>query len=180
MTNQTEKILFDKETIEKRVKELALQISKDYKGKEVILVAILKGAIVFLSDLMRDLSIPVTVDFIQAFSYGASTTSSGTIEIKKDMDMDIAGKHVLIVEDIIDCGYTLDYIRKLLEKRKPASLKICCFLDKVSRRKVEVPLAYKGFEVPDKFVVGYGLDFAEKYRNLPYVATLISNPSPQL
>ncbi len=170
--SEIEKILIDQKAIKAKVKELAKKISKDYAGRELILIGILKGAIVFMSDLMRNLKIPVTFDFIQVSSYGASTTSSGVINLKKDIDIDIVDKHVLIVEDIIDYGYTLDYILKLLLARKPASLKICVFLDKVARRRVPVPISYKGFEVPDRFIVGYGLDYAEKYRNLPYVAII--------
>lgn len=167
------KILISKNRIQKKVKELAKKISKDYKGKKLVLVGILKGAFVFLSDLMRQVTIPVELDFIQVASYGARATSSGVIKIKKDIDLPIVGKHVLIVEDIIDFGYTMDYLFGFLKHKKPATLKICALLDKPSRRKVKVPIHYRGFIVPDKFMVGYGLDFDEKYRNLPYIGYLI-------
>ena len=166
------KILINQEKLRKRVKELALKISRDYKGKKLVLVGILKGAMVFMSDLMREIKLPVEIDFIQAASYGASQTSSGKIRVKKDMDLPLAGKHVLLIEDIIDYGYTLDYLLGFIKKKKTESVKICVLLDKPSRREVDIPLAYKGFEVPDKFIVGYGLDFAEKFRNLPQVAIL--------
>ncbi|MCX5726576.1 MAG: hypoxanthine phosphoribosyltransferase [Candidatus Saganbacteria bacterium] len=166
------KILLDAKTIKDKIKELAKRISADYKGKDLILVGILKGAVVFLSDLMREIDIPVFVDLIQASSYGTSTTSSGVIKLVKDIELDIAGKDVLLVEDIIDYGYTLDHLLKYLSSKGPGSVKICVLFDKRERRKVEVPLDYKGFDVPDKFLVGYGLDQAEKYRNLPYVAVL--------
>ena len=163
-------ILFDEKTIKGKVKELAKRISADYKGKDLILVGILKGAIIFLSDLMREIGIPLSVDLIQVSSYGASTTSTGVIKLVKDMELDIAGKDVLLVEDIIDYGYTLDYLLKYLSSKGPRSVKICVLFDKKERRKVAVSLDYKGFDVPDKFLVGYGLDHAEKYRNLPYLA----------
>lgn len=166
------KILITKNKIQKKVKELAKKISQDYQGKKLVLIGILKGAFVFLSDLMRQLTIPLELDFIQVASYGASTTSSGVIKIKKDIDLPIVGKQVLIVEDIVDYGYTMNYLLRFLKHKKPASVKVCALLDKPSRRKVKVPLAYQGFEVPDKFIVGYGLDFDEKYRNLPYLAYL--------
>jgi len=163
------KKIISKSDIQKKVKKLAVQISKDYKSKDLVLIGILKGAIVFLSDLMRNLSTPVSMDLIQVSSYGASMSSAGVIKMKKDIDIDVKGKNVLIVEDIIDYGYTLDYLLKYLSKKNPESLSVCVLLDKVARRRVEVPLKYRGFEVPDKFMVGYGLDWAEKYRNLPYI-----------
>lgn len=170
--NKTIKILINQKRLRKKVKELASRISGDYKGKKLVLVGILKGAAVFMSDLLREIKLPVEIDFIQASSYGASQTSSGTIKIKKDIDIPLKGKDVLLVEDIIDYGYTLDYLLGFIKKKKPRSVKVCVLLDKTPRRRVAVPLAYKGFAVPDKFVVGYGLDLAEKYRNLPYVAVL--------
>lgn len=166
------KVLINKSKIQRRVAALARKISKDYKGKELVLIGILKGAFVFLSDLIRNLSIPVSIDFIQVASYGASTTSSGVIKIKKDIDLPIVGKEVLMVEDIIDYGYTLDYLLRFIAHKKPKSVKICALLDKPSRRRVKVPIAYKGFTMPDKFMVGYGLDFDEKHRNLPYIGCL--------
>jgi len=166
------KILISKSRIQKRVAALARKISRDYKGRELVLIGILKGAFVFLSDLARQLSIPVSIDFIQVASYGASTNSSGVIKIKKDIDLPIVDKDVLIVEDIVDYGYTLDYLLRFIAHKKPRSVKICALLDKPSRRKVKVPIAYKGFTVPDRFIVGYGLDYNEKYRNLPYIGCL--------
>ena len=163
------KKLIGKGSIQKKVKIIANRISRDYRSKDLIFIGILKGAIVFLSDIIRNVSIPVSIDFVQLSSYGASSTSSGIIKMKKKIDINIKGKHVLVVEDIVDCGYTLDYLLNHLSKRKPASLDVCVLLDKVSRRMVEVPIKYKGFDVPDKFIVGYGLDFKEKWRNLPYI-----------
>ena len=160
--------------LHRKVRELARKISRDYKGKKLVLIGVLKGAFVFMSDLLREIKIPVQLDFIQVSSYGASKASSGVIKIKKDIDLPIVGKHILLVEDIIDYGYTLDYLIRFLRAKKPRSIKVCAMLDKPARRKVEVPIAYKGFEVPDKFVIGYGLDFAEKFRSLPYVAYLVS------
>lgn len=166
------KILISKTRIQARVAALAKKISRDYKGKHLVLIGILKGAFVFLADLVRNLSIPVSIDFIQVASYGASTASSGVIKIKKDIDLPVVGKDVLIIEDIIDYGYTLNYLLRFIGHKKPRSVKICSLLDKPSRRRVKVPIAYKGFTVPDKFIVGYGLDFSEKYRNLPFVGYL--------
>ena len=169
---EIQEILFDEQTLARKVKELADRISRDYAGKDLLLVSILKGAVVFTADLMRRLSIPVTVDFICASSYSMSTVSSRKINIKKDLDTDINGKHVLLVDTIIDTGETLDFLMKMLSERKPASLKAVTLLDKKSRRIVDVQVAYRGFEIPDKFVVGYGLDCAQQYRNLPYIATV--------
>ncbi len=163
------KVLISKARIQKRVAALAKKISRDYRGKDLVLIGILKGAFVFLADLVRDLSVPVSIDFIQVASYGASTVSSGVIKIKKDIDLPIVGKDVLIVEDIVDYGYTLDYLLRFIAHKKPESVKVCALLDKPSRRRVKVPIAYKGFTVPDRFIVGYGLDFSEKYRNLPFI-----------
>jgi len=166
------KVLISKNRIQKKVTELARKISRDYKGKKLVLVGILKGSFIFLADLVRNLSIPVEIDFIQVSSYGASRVSSGVIKIKKDIDLPIVDKHVLIVEDVVDFGYTLDYLLKFLKHKKPKSVKICALLDKPSRRKVKVPLSYHGFKVPDEFIVGYGLDFSEKYRNLPEIRSI--------
>jgi len=165
-------ILFDEETINEKVREIAGRISRDYAGKELILVCILKGAAVFTADLMRRLTLPVTVEFVQAASYGASTTSSKTITMKKNLDVDIKGKHVLMVDTIIDTGGTLNHLFALFRERGPASLKAVALLDKKARRTIPVPIAYSGFEIPDAFVIGYGADYGEKYRNLPYVAVL--------
>ncbi|MBU0671506.1 MAG: hypoxanthine phosphoribosyltransferase [Candidatus Margulisbacteria bacterium] len=169
---QIAEVVVSRNRLKKRIKELARKISRDYKGKELVLIGILKGSVVFLADLLREINIPVEIDFIQVSSYGASKTSFGVIKIKKDIDLPIVGKHVLLVEDIIDHGYTMHYLLKSLKVKKPKSIRVCALLDKPARREVPVPLAYKGFEVPDKFVVGYGLDLAEKLRNLPYIANL--------
>lgn len=168
------KVLISKKRLKKRVKGLAREISRDYRGKKLVLVGILKGAFVFMADLLREISIPVEIDFIQVSSYGASKTSSGVIKIKKDIDLPIVGKHVLLVEDVIDYGYTLHYLLNFLKVKKAKNIRVCTMLDKPARREVDVPIAYKGFEVPNKFIVGYGLDFAEKLRNLPYIACVSS------
>ena len=170
--SEIQEILFDAQTIENKVRELARQISRDYEGRDLVLVSILKGAITFTADLMRCLSVPVEIDFVRAASYGASTVSSRTITITKDIETDIRGKHVLLVDGIIDSGDTLDCLLKRFADRNPASIKAVVLLDKKSRRMIEVPLAYRGFEIPDTFVVGYGMDCAEKFRNLPYIAAL--------
>jgi len=168
------KTLISEKKLQKRIKELGKKISRDYKGKKLVLIGVLKGAFVFMADLLREINIPVEIDFIQVSSYGASKTSSGVIKIKKDVDLPIVGKHVLLVEDIVDYGYTLNYLLKFIKAKKAKSVRVCAMLDKPSRREVEVPIAYKGFEVPNKFIVGWGLDDAEKNRNLPYVASLES------
>ena len=162
--------LFDKSQIDRRVKILAGQISSDYTGSDLLLLGILKGSVVFLSDLMRQISIPHEIDFMSVSSYGkGARQSSGVVKIIKDLDGPIADKHVLIIEDIVDSGYTLSYLIKVLWARKPASLKICTLLDKAERRKVDVPVTYLGFPVPDYFVVGYGMDADEKWRHLDYI-----------
>ncbi len=164
------KTLITQARLKKRIKELGKQISRDHQGKKLVLVGILKGSFIFMADLIRHISISVEIDFIQVSSYGASKTSSGVIKIKKDIDLPIVGKHVLLVEDIVDFGYTMDYLLKFLKVKKPKSIRVCALLNKPDRREVNVPIAYQGFEVPDKFVLGYGLDLAEKHRNLPYIA----------
>ncbi|HEC82879.1 MAG TPA: hypoxanthine phosphoribosyltransferase [Firmicutes bacterium] len=166
------KILIQEDEIRRRVKELGEEISRDYQGKEPTLVSILKGGIIFLSDLVRALSILHEIDFMSVSSYDGGTESSGVVRILADLSINIEGRDVIIVEDIVDTGLTLDYIRHILLARHPKSLRICTLLDKKSRRRVEVPLDYVGFVIPDAFVIGYGLDYAEKYRNLPYIAIL--------
>lgn len=166
------KVLVSEEEISKKVKELGKQISKDYKGKDLILVCILKGAAIFMSDLARSIDFPVALDFMAVSSYGKTSLSTGEVRIIKDLDYSVENKDILIIEDIIDTGYTLAYLTDNLNKRGAKSVKICTLLDKPERRKVEVPVDYLGFAIPDEFVVGYGLDYAEKYRNLPYVAAL--------
>ncbi|MGB4668314.1 MAG: hypoxanthine phosphoribosyltransferase, partial [bacterium] len=169
MLAEIKEILIDQEQLQQRIQELGAEISRDYQGKELHLICVLKGAVLFLADLARNLTVPVSFDFMAVSSYGASTESSGVVRILKDLEESIEGKDVLIVEDIIDSGLTLHYLYQNLHSRKPASLEICTLLDKPDRRRVDVPVKYCGFSIPDRFVVGYGLDFAEKYRNLPYI-----------
>ncbi|MEW6388658.1 MAG: hypoxanthine phosphoribosyltransferase [Thermodesulfobacteriota bacterium] len=166
------RLLLSQEAIAHRVKELATQISRDYQGQEVIMVGVLKGAFIFLADLVRALEFPVEVDFVRLRSYGAGTESSGEIHITKDVEMALKDRHVLIVEDIVDLGLTLDFLKKHLAAHQPQSLKICCLIDKKERRQVEVPLDYVGFVVERGFLVGYGLDCGEKNRTWPEVYTL--------
>jgi len=172
MYEDVSEVLLTEEQIQQRVRELAEQISADYRGKDLLLVCILKGGVLFLTDLMRQLDIPHAVDFMAISSYGAGTESSGVVRILMDLNTSIEGKNVLIVEDIVDTGHTLDYILRNLSTRRPASLKVCALLNKPSRRQVDVPIHYVGFDIPNKFVIGYGLDFGEKYRNLPFVGVL--------
>ena len=166
------RILFNEQTIEQRVTELAQDISRDYAGKDVVAVCILKGALVFFTDLVRRITIPVTIELIQASSYGSGTVSSKNLAISKDSSTDIRGKHVLLIDTIIDTGETMAGLLKRFSEQGPASLAIVGLLDKRPRRIVEVPITYKGFEIPDLFVVGYGMDRGEKYRNLPYIAVI--------
>lgn len=172
MLNDIEKILISQEELEAKVKELGERISSDYAGKELLIVGILKGAVIFCADLVRHISIPVTMEFMAVSSYGDATQSSGAVMILKDLEINIADKHVLIVEDIVDTGLTLNYLLENLKARHPLSVKVCTLLDKPERRKVDIPVDYKGFVIPDAFVVGYGLDYGEKYRHLPYVCVL--------
>ena len=165
-------VLISGDEIQDRLAAMAAQIDEDYRGQEVLLVGVLKGAFMVMSDLARYLTIPVSVDFMACSSYGTATRSSGVVRILKDLDTDIEGQHVLLVEDIVDSGLTLDYLFKNLSSRGPASVEVAALLTKPSQRKVELPIRYMGFEVPDVFVVGYGLDFAERFRNLPFIATL--------
>ena len=152
---------------------MAEEIARDYEGKDLLLIGVLKGAFLFLADLMRHLDVGCEVDFMAVASYGSSTESSGVVRILKDLDAPLEGRHVLIVEDIVDSGLTLQYLMRTLEGRNPASLEVCALLTKPSRRTVDLPVRYTGFEIPDKFAIGYGLDYAERYRNLPYVAALV-------
>jgi hypoxanthine phosphoribosyltransferase len=167
------KVLISEAEIGKRVEELAADISRDYRGTVPTLVSVLKGGIIFLTDLMRKLDILHEVDFMSVSSYDSGTQTTGVVRILADLSRNIEGKDVIIVEDIVDSGLTLDYIRHMLLARRPNSLKICTMLDKKARRQIEVPIDYVGFEVPDEFVIGYGLDYQEKYRNLPYVAVMV-------
>jgi hypoxanthine phosphoribosyltransferase len=165
-------VLVEEQALAQRVKELAAQVSHDYKGKDLVLIGVLKGAVFFLADFMRALEIQCEVDFMAVASYGSSTKSSGVVRILKDLDAVIEGRHVLIVEDIVDSGLTLQYLLRNLAGRNPASLEVCALLLKPSSRKVDLSPRYVGFEIPNEFVVGYGLDYAERYRNLPFVAVL--------
>jgi hypoxanthine phosphoribosyltransferase len=167
-------VLVTAEALQARVAELGKQISKDYAGRSLLLVGVLKGAVFFLSDLMRYIEGPVEIDFMAVASYGSATDSSGVVRILKDLDAAIEGRDVLIVEDIVDSGLTLQYLLRNLGSRNPGTLEVCALLTKPERRKVELPTRYVGFEIPDRFVVGYGLDYAERYRNLPFVAVLES------
>ena len=165
-------ILLDADTIKQRVRELGVRIADDYAGRDLVLVSILKGALPFLADLMREVAIYCSLDFLEVSSYGAGTTASGVVRILKDLAKPIEGRHVLVVEDILDTGHTLSYVIEHLRGQHPASLGLCALLDKPARRVVPIAVEYKGFEIPDKFVVGYGLDFAERYRNLPFIGVL--------
>jgi hypoxanthine phosphoribosyltransferase len=170
---QIGEILVQADRLQRRVQELGAEISADYADRNPLLIGVLKGAIFFLSDLMREISCPCEVDFMAISSYGSSTASSGVVRILKDLDAPIEGRHVLIVEDIVDSGLTLQYLMRNLGARKPASLEVCALLTKPERRKVELPIKFVGFEIPDRFAIGYGLDHHERYRNLPYVAALV-------
>ncbi|MBU2700671.1 hypoxanthine phosphoribosyltransferase [Sporomusaceae bacterium BoRhaA] len=172
MLEDVEKILVSQEDLAKRVEQLGQEITKDYAGQEILMIGVLRGAAIFMADLSRAIKVPVALDFMAVSSYGHSTSSSGVVRIIKDLDEDVKGKHVLIVEDIIDSGLTLKYLIDYIKSRDPQSVKICTLLNKPDRRKVEVPIAYNGFTIPDYFVVGFGLDYAEKYRNLPFIGIL--------
>ena len=163
------KVMIPEEKIDRRIRELGAAISREYAGKELHMICILKGSVFFASELAKRIEVPVTLDFMTASSYGDGTVSSGNIRIGQDLSEPIEGRHVLLVEDIIDTGKTLSFLMRLLQERKPASLKLCTLLDKPDRRTHPVDVDYVGFEIPDEFVVGYGLDYAQKYRNLPYI-----------
>lgn len=164
--------MYSKQQVEDRVSEIAAQISKDYEGKKIHLICILRGSVFFFSELAKKITLPVTIDFMSVSSYGNGTESTGSLEVRKDLDDDIDGRDVLVVEDIIDTGNTLWMIQKILQARNTASLRICTLLDKPDRRETKVHIDYTGFVVPDEFIVGYGLDYAQKYRNLPYIGRL--------
>ncbi len=172
MMPDVQEVLISSEEIESKVSEIGARVSEDYRGERPLLVGILRGAVVVMSDLMRNIDLPCEIDFMDISSYGTGTSSSGVVRILKDLEEDITGRHVLIVEDIIDTGLTLSYLLRSLLARKPASLEICALLSKPSRRRVELDVKYLGFEVPDEFVVGYGLDYAGAYRNLPDICVL--------
>lgn len=172
MKNDIQEVLLTEEMLAAKVAELGAQITRDYADKELLAIGILKGAVIFMADLIRAIDRPVEIDFMAVSSYGDQTDSSGVVRILKDLDKSIEGKHVLIIEDIIDSGQTLSYLIKNLSDRKPASIQLCTLMNKPERRKVDLPVKYVGFEIPNEFVVGYGLDYAEKYRNLPYLGVL--------
>lgn len=165
-------VMLEEDTVDRRIKELGEEISRDYAGKTVSLICILKGSVYFTCELAKRITVPVVMDFMQCSSYGASTISSGVVKLSKDLDQDIKDQHVIIIEDIIDSGRTLKHLKELLSRREPASLKICTLLDKPDRRVADVDVDYVGFQIEDKFVVGYGLDYAQLYRNLPYIGVV--------
>ena len=171
--------LLDEDTIQARIAELAGEITRDYRDREPLVVCVLKGGFIFLADLVRHLDMPVNVDFMAISSYGAGTRSSGVVRILKDLETPIEGREVLVVEDIVDSGLTLSYLMRNLESREPASLEVCALLTKPARREIDVPVRWIGFEIPNRFVIGYGLDFAERYRNLPYVGVLSDDLMPE-
>jgi hypoxanthine phosphoribosyltransferase len=172
MIADTAEVLVSSSEVHEKVREIGGRITEDYRGQKLLLVGVLRGAVVFLSDLMRDLRLPCEIDFMEVSSYGMGTSSSGVVRILKDLEENIAGRHVLVVEDIVDTGLTLSYLRRTLLQRNPASLEICALLSKPSRREVDLDVRYVGFEVPDVFVVGYGIDYAGAYRNLPNIHAL--------
>ncbi len=172
MHQDVESIMFSKEQLQTRIAELAAQLDSEYAGKTPLMVGILKGSVMFYADLLRAMTIPVEMDFMAISSYGAGSKSSGEVKLIKDLDRKIEGRDVIIVEDIIDSGYTLSYLKRMLYSRKPSSVKICALLDKYSRRVVPIEADYKGFDCEDEFVIGFGLDYAERYRNLPYIGIL--------
>ena len=172
MHQDVESIMFSKEQLQTRIAELAAQLDSEYEGKTPLMVGILKGSVMFYADLLRAMTIPVEMDFMAISSYGAGSKSSGEVKLIKDLDRKIEGRDVIIVEDIIDSGYTLSYLKRMLYSRKPSSVKICALLDKYSRRVVPIEADYKGFDCEDEFVIGFGLDYAERYRNLPYIGIL--------
>ena len=172
-------VLIDEDALSSRVAELGAEVSVDYEGRDLLLIGVLKGAVFFMADLMRHNAVPCEVDFMAISSYGDSTDSSGIVRILKDLDINIEGRDVLVVEDIIDSGLTLSYLMRNLESREPASLEVCALMTKPDRREIDVPVRYIGFEIPNRFVVGYGLDFGERYRNLPYVAVLSEELIPE-
>ena len=172
-------ILISADELQRKVSELGAEISRDYVSKDLVMVGVLRGAVVFIADLLRQLTVPCEIDFMAVSSYGSSRDSSGVVRILKDLDDSITGRHVLIVEDIVDSGLTLNYLMRNLQARDPASLEVCSLLTKPERRRVEIPIKYTGFEIPNEFVVGYGLDFAQRYRNLDHVALLPEDAVPE-
>jgi hypoxanthine phosphoribosyltransferase len=172
MENDIKEILITEEQIKARTRELGEQLTEQYRGKDLVVIGVLKGCVMFLSDLVREIKLPLTMDFMVVSSYGNSTKSSGVVRIIKDLEKDIEGKHVLIIEDIVDSGLTLSYLMEYLKSRNASTVRVCSLLDKPERRKAQVDIDFIGFTIPDEFVIGYGLDYAEVYRNLPYVCVL--------
>jgi hypoxanthine phosphoribosyltransferase len=172
LTAAVEEVLIDEDTLQGRIAELGREISDDYRNRDLLLIGVLKGAVFFMADLMRRIDVQCEVDFMAISSYGAGVDSSGVVRILKDLDVSIEGRNVLVVEDIIDSGLTLSYLLRNLEAREPASLEICALLTKPARREIDIECRYIGFEIPNRFVIGYGLDFAERYRNLPFVGVI--------
>ena len=172
INHDIEQVFYSEEQLAEVVKRIGAEISRDYEGKDLLLVGILKGSVVFMTDLMRALTIPCSIDFMVVSSYGSGTKTSGIVQIVKDLGQTIENRHVILVEDILDSGMTLSYVTKMLNTRNPASIRVCTLLDKPARRKADIYADYKGYDVPDEFIVGYGLDYAEKYRNLPYIGVL--------
>jgi len=170
--DDVDEVLLDTETVAKRVAELGAQVSADFAGRDPVLISVLKGALVFLADLMRAMDLSTSIDLMEVSSYGAGTETTGQVRILKDLSKPIEGRHVIVVEDIIDTGLTLNYLLKYLADKGPASVSIVCLLDKPARRLAEIPIDYIGFTIPDRFVIGYGLDYDERYRNLPYIGVL--------
>lgn len=172
MFDDIQEILITEDELSRRIKELGQQISRDYEGKDLMLIGVLKGSVLFMADLLREITIHCTMDFMATSSYGNSTQSSGAVRILKDLDSNIENKNILVIEDIIDTGYTLKYLIENLKSRRPADISLCCLLDKPDRRKVHLEIKYTGFKIQDAFVIGYGLDYAERYRNLPFIGIL--------
>jgi hypoxanthine phosphoribosyltransferase len=170
--DDVEQILLDSDAIQTRVAELGAMLTADYAGRQPLMVSVLKGSIVFLADLIRATQLPLSLDLMEVSSYGSGTESSGQVRILKDLSMTIEGRDVIVVEDIIDTGLTLNYLLRYLAERNPASIRVCCLLDKPARRLAEIEIQYRGFTIPDRFVIGYGLDYDERYRNLPYIGVL--------
>lgn len=172
MNKEIERVLISQEELAQKVREMAEQINADYAGQKLLLVSVLKGSVMFAVDLMREIKVPCEIDFMDVSSYGSGVKSSGVVKILKDLDDSVEGKNILIVEDIIDSGLTLSYLKELLLSRNPASVRICTILNKPERRRTEIDVDYIGFDIPDEFVVGYGLDYDQKYRNFPFVGIL--------
>jgi hypoxanthine phosphoribosyltransferase len=170
--NDVEEVLLDEPAIQRRVRELAIELTADYADRDPVLVSVLKGSLVFLADLMRGMEMPVSIDLMEVSSYGSGTETSGQVRIIKDLSKPIEGRHVIVVEDIIDTGLTLNYLLRYLADKGPASVRVVCLLDKPARRMAEIQIDYRGFSIPDRFVIGYGLDYNERYRNLPYIGVL--------